>query len=123
MEGQGELWEKLGLPLALATREALEVTPTGNFLEHLLALVQDWDLVVDKAYRMTAGLQGEENQRTRRYRLGQRLPAHTRHLLTVPQQRGRVLAQLFSPLPWLQGLQEVLEEVRVRLGDGGAGQA
>ncbi len=99
---QEELAEKFDLEFTILSRELAEADRAGNpFASHpfLIArmdqLARDddwlehldrsfWDLViVDEAHRMSARYFGNEVQRTRRYLLGQRLGAVTRHLLLM----------------------------------------
>jgi superfamily II DNA or RNA helicase len=99
---QDELHRRFQLPFEILTNDKLESARTGNwFLENPLAICRldklsrnedvqdklaqtDWDLiVVDEAHKMSATFFGGEVKYTKRYRLGQRLSALTRHLLLM----------------------------------------
>ena len=71
--------------------------------DDLLALLDasDWDLiVVDEAHRMSANYYSGELDTTRRYQLGQRLGAITRHLLLMTATPTPVASRL-SRRSWL----------------------
>nr|WP_255450208.1 helicase-related protein [Skermania sp. ID1734] len=99
---QDELALKFGIRAELLSRDLIAATLDGNpcaahpiliarmdqlardeeLLEHLAN--SQWDLtVVDEAHRMSASWIGPEVRRTRRYELGQRLSAVSRHLLLM----------------------------------------
>lgn len=99
---QDELALRFGIHAELLTRDMVAATLDSNpftahplliarmdqlardedLLEHLAA--SQWDLtVVDEAHRMSASWIGHEVRRTRRYELGQRLSAVSRHLLLM----------------------------------------
>ncbi|BCQ10584.1 RNA polymerase-associated protein RapA [Mycobacterium heckeshornense] len=99
---QDELALRFGIRAELLTRDLIAATLDGNpftahslliarmdqlardedLLEHLAA--SQWDLtVIDEAHRMSATWIGQEVRRTRRYELGQRLSAVSRHLLLM----------------------------------------
>ncbi len=99
---QDELHRRFQLPFEILTNDKLESARTGNwFQENPLAICRldklsrnedvqakldqtDWDLiVVDEAHKMSATFFGGEVKYTKRYRLGQRLSALTRHLLLM----------------------------------------
>ncbi|BCO37716.1 helicase [Mycobacterium heckeshornense] len=99
---QDELALRFDVRAELLTRDLIAATLDGNpftahplliarmdqlardedLLEHLAA--SQWDLtVIDEAHRMSATWIGQEVRRTRRYELGQRLSAVSRHLLLM----------------------------------------
>ena len=101
---QDELQQRFQLPFEILTSDKLEAARTGNwFLENNLAIVRldkaardetlqtrltvpecRWDLVViDEAHKMSATFFGGEVKYTKRYKLGQLLSRHTRHLLLL----------------------------------------
>ena len=99
---QEELWDKFSLTFDILSRDMIEASRTANpFLERnmlvarldqlarndeLLAKlsVSEWDLViVDEAHKMAAHLYGNEVERTKRFRLGERLADLTRGLLLL----------------------------------------
>jgi superfamily II DNA or RNA helicase len=99
---QDELHRRFQLPFEILTNDKLESARIGNwFLENPLAICRldklsrnedvqaklaqtDWDLiVVDEAHKMSATFFGGEVKYTKRYRLGQKLSALTRHLLLM----------------------------------------
>lgn len=117
---QDELLEKFGLRFTLATNDAIEASPTGNwFGENDLVIARldklsrdedlqqrlkavDWDLViVDEAHKMSATYFGNEVKYTKRYRLGQLLAEQARHflLMTATPHNGKEADfQLFMAL-------------------------
>ncbi|GMU73529.1 MAG: hypothetical protein AMXMBFR42_29820 [Burkholderiales bacterium] len=101
---QDELFQRFHLPFEILTNDKLESARTGNwFLETPLVIARldklarnedlqlkleapdcRWDLVVcDEAHKMSATFFGGEVKYTKRYRLGQRLSALTRHFLLM----------------------------------------
>lgn len=96
---QDELAVKFGIRAELLSRELME--SADPFREHPLLIARmdqlardddlltaldgsEWDLtVVDEAHRMSAAWIGPEVRRTRRYELGLRLAAVSRHLLLM----------------------------------------
>jgi SNF2 family DNA or RNA helicase len=99
---QEELGRRFGLSFEIFTRQAIEASQTGNpfaerprWLARLDQLARDedlqaklaavdWDLVVvDEAHKMSAHYYGNELKRTKRYELGERLGANSRHLLLM----------------------------------------
>jgi SNF2 family DNA or RNA helicase len=101
---QDELYRRFNLPFEILTNDKLEAARTGNwFAETNLVIarldklsrnedIQDklaapeggWDLIVcDEAHKMSATYFGGEVKYTKRYRLGQRLSAITRHFLLM----------------------------------------
>jgi SNF2 family DNA or RNA helicase len=116
---QDELYEKFGLDFDILSRLQIELAKTNAFTEHNLVIARidllkqdeqlerldgaDWDLVVvDEAHKMSASYDASgERHLTARYRLGQRLAEHTRHLLllTATPHRGKPADfQLFMAL-------------------------
>ncbi len=107
---QDELHRRFHLPFAIVTNDAIAASRTGNpFEETPLAICRldklsrddalqeavaavDWDLIVcDEAHKLSASYFGSEVKYTKRYRLGQRLSAITRHflLLTATPHNGK----------------------------------
>ena len=99
---QDELFSKFHLDFEIMTNDKLESARTGNwFNENHLAICRldklsrnedvqeklkatDWDLVIcDEAHKMSATIFGGETKYTKRYKLGQLLSEHTRHLLLL----------------------------------------
>ena len=101
---QDELYQRFHLPFEILTNDKLESARTGNwFLETPLVIARldklarnedvqlkleapdcRWDLIVcDEAHKMSATFFGGEIKYTKRYRLGQRLSALTRHFLLM----------------------------------------
>ena len=101
---QDELFQRFHLPFEILTNDKLEAARTGNwFLETPLVIARldklarnedvqlkleapdcRWDLIVcDEAHKMSATFFGGEVKYTKRYRLGQRLSALTRHFLLM----------------------------------------
>lgn len=99
---QDELFSKFHLDFEIMTNDKLESARTGNwFNENHLAICRldklsrnedvqeklkatDWDLVIcDEAHKMSATIFGSETKYTKRYKLGQLLSEHTRHLLLL----------------------------------------
>ena len=101
---QDELFRRFHLPFEILTNDKLEAARTGNwFLETPLVIARldklarnedvqlkleapdcRWDLIVcDEAHKMSATFFGGEVKYTKRYRLGQRLSALTRHFLLM----------------------------------------
>ena len=107
---QDELDQKFNLAFDIMTNDAIQASRTGNwFLEHNLCICRldklsrneelqerlkqiDWDLVVvDEAHKMSASYYGSELRRTKRFKLGELLSAHTRQflLLTATPHNGK----------------------------------
>jgi len=101
---QDELSQRFELHFEIMTNDKIEAAPTGNwFLEDDLVIARmdkcardevvqakltvpecHWDLViVDEAHKMSATFFAGEIKYTKRYRLGQLLARHTRHLLLL----------------------------------------
>jgi superfamily II DNA or RNA helicase len=101
---QDELYRRFHLPFEILTNDKLEAARTGNWvLETPLVIARldklarnedlqlkleapdcRWDLIVcDEAHKMSATFFGGEVKYTKRYRLGQRLSAITRHFLLM----------------------------------------
>jgi superfamily II DNA or RNA helicase len=99
---QDELWQKFGLNFEILTREAIEVSRSGNPFEEKPLLIarldhlarredlqakleaSDWDLiVVDEAHKMSARYAGGEVKETKRYKLGRLAGSVARHLLLM----------------------------------------
>jgi len=99
---QDELSQKFQLPFELLTNDRLEAARSGNAFGEMPLLIArldklsrdeelqgklaqtDWDLVVvDEAHKMSASVFAGEIKYTKRYRLGQLLAGHTRHLLLL----------------------------------------
>jgi SNF2 family DNA or RNA helicase len=99
---QDELSRRFGLHFEIFTRQAIEASQAGNpfaerprWLARLDQLARDpdlqakiaavdWDLVVvDEAHKMSAHYYGNELKPTKRYKLGELLGAHSRHLLLM----------------------------------------
>ncbi|ALC12687.1 helicase-related protein [Sphingopyxis sp. 113P3] len=119
---QDELYRRFQLPFEIMTNDKLEAARTGNwFLENNLVIARldklsrnedlqaklevpdaRWDLVVcDEAHKMSASFFGGEVKYTKRYQLGQRLSALTRHflLMTATPHNGKEADfQLFMAL-------------------------
>lgn len=100
---QDELRDKFSLDFRLLSREAMELSASGNFftdedfviarldmlsrsdeLRDRLAASPQWDLViVDEAHKLSAHLVGREVKSSLRYRLGELLASRTRHFLLM----------------------------------------
>ncbi len=99
---QDELWQKFQLPFDLLTNDSIEAARSGNAFNEMPFVIArldklsrdedlqarlaqtDWDLiVVDEAHKMSASTFGGEITYTKRYKLGQLLSTHTRHLLLL----------------------------------------
>jgi superfamily II DNA or RNA helicase len=99
---QDELYERFDLEFDLFTSDQFAAAGPANwFQRHPYAICRmdklardeavqerllqiDWDLiVVDEAHKMSASYYGSELKRTQRYRLGEQLSSHTRHLLLM----------------------------------------
>ncbi|WP_298666216.1 helicase-related protein [uncultured Methanofollis sp.] len=99
---QDEMYEKFGLEFTIFTRDLAEQSLSGNpFDDHPLMIARldqlsrnedlqeklshtQWDLVVvDEAHKMSATYYGSKVNKTQRFRLGELLGAHTRHLLLM----------------------------------------
>jgi len=99
---QDEMYEKFGLEFTIFSRDVAEQSLSGNpFDDHSLLIARldqlsrndelqeklgrtQWDLVVvDEAHKMSATYYGSKVNKTQRFRLGELLGAHTRHLLLM----------------------------------------
>lgn len=99
---QDELCDKFHLDFELVTRDRIDNSRTGNpFTEINMVIArldqlsrdellqakvcaEDWDLiVVDEAHKMAAHFYGNKITETKRYKLGENLREHTRHLLLM----------------------------------------
>lgn len=99
---QDELFDKFHLDFELITRDRIDNSRTGNpFTEINMVIArldqlsrdeslqvkvcaEDWDLiVVDEAHKMAAHFFGNKISETKRYKLGEVLREHTRHLLLM----------------------------------------
>jgi superfamily II DNA or RNA helicase len=99
---QDEMYEKFGLEFTIFSRDLAEQSLSGNpFDDHSLLIARldqlsrndelqeklgrtQWDLVVvDEAHKMSATYYGSKVNKTQRFRLGELLGAHTRHLLLM----------------------------------------
>jgi len=99
---QDEMYEKFGLEFTIFSRDLAEQSLSGNpFDDHSLMIARldqlsrndelqeklgrtQWDLVVvDEAHKMSATYYGSKVNKTQRFRLGELLGAHTRHLLLM----------------------------------------
>ncbi len=99
---QDEMYEKFGLAFTTFSRDLAEQSSGGNpFDDHPLLIARldqlarnedlqeglkrsRWDLVVvDEAHKMSATYYGSKVNRTQRFRLGELLGEHTRHLLLM----------------------------------------
>ncbi len=100
---QDELGEKFGLEFDILTRDMIESSRSGNpfddcgrliarldmlarneELQERLIRSAEWDLIVcDEAHRMSASYFGGEIKYTKRYRIGQLIGGHCRHLLLM----------------------------------------
>jgi superfamily II DNA or RNA helicase len=97
---QDELYRRFALPFEILTNDRIEAARTGNVFAEIPLLIGrldklardealqdklaqvDWDLIVcDEAHKMSATFFGGEVKYTKRYHLGQRLAAATRHFL------------------------------------------
>ncbi|HOQ40906.1 MAG TPA: helicase-related protein [Smithellaceae bacterium] len=97
-----EMFEKFGLEFRVFTRDLDTATPSGNPFEdidHLIVRLdqmarnedlQDkicgagWDLIVfDEAHKLAAHFCNNKLEKTGRFRLAEKLGAHTRHLLLM----------------------------------------
>src|SRR5271155_4265053 len=97
-----EMFEKFGLEFRVFTKDLEAATPSGNpFEDHQQIIVrldqmsrneelQDklcaagWDLVVfDEAHKLAAHFFGSKLEKTGRFKLAEKLGAHTRHLLLM----------------------------------------
>jgi len=99
---QDEMSEKFGLEFVIFSHELAEQSLSGNpFNDHPLLIARldqlsrnedlqekldhtQWDLVVvDEAHKLSATYYGSKVNKTQRFRLGERVGAHTRHLLLM----------------------------------------
>ncbi len=99
---QDELYDKFQLEFDIIDRSRITNARTGNpFTEmdmliarldqlsrdedlHLKVCAENWDLIiVDEAHKMAAHYFGNKIERTKRYRLGEKLREHTRHFLLM----------------------------------------
>ncbi|RMH46374.1 MAG: DEAD/DEAH box helicase, partial [Gammaproteobacteria bacterium] len=99
---QDELWQRFQLPFEILTNDRINAARTGNALQEMSLVIgrldkfsrddnlkeklkqTDWDLVVvDEAHKMSASVWAGEVRYTKRYRLGELLAQHTRHLLLL----------------------------------------
>lgn len=99
---QDELFEKFQLEFDIISRDRINNSRTGNpFIEldmviarldqlsrnedlQLKVAVEDWDLiVVDEAHKMAAHFFGKKVEKTKRYKLGEKLSEHCRHFLLM----------------------------------------
>ena len=99
---QDELYEKFNLAFDIFDRSMIDGSRTGNpFLEHPKIVCRidqlsrneelqdyatsiDWDLIiVDEAHKMSASYFGNELKKTQRFKLGEKLGQHCRHLLLM----------------------------------------
>lgn len=99
---QDEMYEKFGLEFTIFSHDLAEQSLGGNpFDDHPLLIARldqlsrneelqeklgrtQWDLVVvDEAHKMSATYYGSKVNKTQRFRLGELLGAHTRHLLLM----------------------------------------
>jgi len=99
---QDEMYEKFGLMFKIFSRDLVEQSLSGNpFDDHPLLIARldqlsrnedlkeklkrsRWDLVVvDEAHKMSAKYYGSKVDRTQRFKLGELLGEHTRHLLLM----------------------------------------
>ncbi len=119
IQWQDELYEKFGLDFDILSRQTIELAKSNAFTEHPFVIARidllkqqeqldrlaqtEWDLVVvDEAHKMSASFDTTGERRlTARYKLGQLLSEHTRHLLlmTATPHRGKEADfQLFMAL-------------------------
>lgn len=99
---QDELIEKFGIKFDIFSKEKQEQSSSGNFFQEndlVIARIDqlarnedyqqklktvDWDLVIiDEAHKLSASRNGNKVNKTYRYKLGELLGAHTRHLLLM----------------------------------------
>jgi superfamily II DNA or RNA helicase len=97
-----EMFEKFGLEFRVFTKDLEAATPSGNPFEdidHLIVRLDQmarneelqeklcaagWDLVVfDEAHKLAAHFFGSKLEKTGRFKLAEKLGAHTRHLLLM----------------------------------------
>lgn len=97
---QDELSQRFQLPFELLTNDRINSARTGNAFQEMPLVIArldklsrdenlheklkacDWDLVVfDEAHKLSASVFAGEINYTKRYRLGELLAGHTRHLL------------------------------------------
>jgi len=97
-----EMFEKFGLEFRVFSRELESATPSGNpfdDIDHLIVrldqmarneelqeklCIAGWDLVIfDEAHKLAAHFFGNKLERTGRFKLAEKLGAHTRHLLLM----------------------------------------
>jgi superfamily II DNA or RNA helicase len=97
-----ELFEKFGLEFRVYSKTLELASPSGNPFEdvdHLIIRLDQiaraeelhdklcaspWDLVVfDEAHKLSAHFDGQGVERTKRFKLAEKLGAHTRHLLLM----------------------------------------
>ncbi len=97
-----EMFEKFGLEFCVFTKDLEAATPSGNPFEdidHLIVRLDQmarneelqeklcaagWDLVVfDEAHKLAAHFFGSKLEKTGRFKLAEKLGAHTRHLLLM----------------------------------------
>ena len=97
-----ELFEKFGLEFRVFSKALELASPSGNPFEdvdHLIIRLDQiaraeelhdklcaspWDLVVfDEAHKLAAHFDGQKVERTKRFKLAEKLGAHTRHLLLM----------------------------------------
>lgn len=97
-----ELFEKFGLEFRVFSKNLELASPSGNPFEdvdHLIVRLDQlsraeelhdklcsasWDLVIfDEAHKLSAHFFGQKLERTKRFKLAEKLGAHTRHLLLM----------------------------------------
>ncbi len=115
-----ELFEKFGLEFPVYSRELEASSPSGNPFENHERIIarldqmarneelqeklcsDTWDLVVfDEAHKLSAHYFGSELKKTGRFRFGEKVGGHTRHLLLMtatPHNRKEEDFQLFLSL-------------------------
>jgi superfamily II DNA or RNA helicase len=99
---QDEMWDRFGMSFDLLSRAKVEESRSGNpFLERNLMVARidqlsrsdelkaklqqsDWDLIiVDEAHKMSARMDANGLDKTKRFELGEVLRDHTRHFLLL----------------------------------------